>query len=152
LKEVKNADFSHSATTLWLVKRRLISGEAVYRVLRVDVERKLQTKLRKLVTEKAQSKEYRIEPYSFLTADQDDQIFTIDVAETDFSKIEAEIENGLANDKAENYEDLLNSWAYVIQVKHKASSLYGFRKISNLNQTKKVISYVSFLFQNHLLQ
>lgn len=151
LNDLRKADFRQWVTTLWLVKRRLATGEANYSVLRVDTERGLQSKLRKLLTEKVQGKDYKIEPYSFITADQDDQVYTIDVADTDFGKIEAEIENGLDNDKAEDYEDLLNSWAYVIQVKHKESSLYGLRKINTLNQTKKLNSFASFLFQNHLL-
>jgi hypothetical protein len=151
LKELKNADFRQWVTTLWLAKRRLFAGDATYVLLRVDTEKKLQTKLRRMLTDRIQGKNYKIEPYSFLTADQDQQIFTIDAADTDFKKIEGEISNGLDNAKAENYEDLLNSWAYVIQVKHKAASLYGFRKISSLTQAKKVNSFASFIFQNHLL-
>jgi len=151
LKELKAADFRRWVTTLWLVKRHLSGGEAGYSVLRVDTEKKLQSKLRTIITEKVQGREYKIEQYSFLSADQDDLVFTIDVAETDFSKIKAEIENGLDNSKAENYEDLLNSWAYVIQVKHKDTSLYGLRKINSLTQAKKITSFASFIFRNHLL-
>ena len=74
------------------MKRRLTGGDAGYSVLRVDTERKLQSKLRKILTEKVQGKEYKIDQYSFLSADQDDMVLTIDIAETDFSKIEVEIE------------------------------------------------------------
>lgn len=151
LKELREADFRRWTTMFWLVKRRLSGGDAGYSVLRVDIQKKLQSKLRKILTEKVQGQTYKMEPYAFLSADQDDRVFTIDVAETDFSKIEAEIDNGLDNEKAKDYEDLLNSWAYVIQVKHKDTSLYGLRKISSLTQAKKITSFASFIFQNQLL-
>ena len=38
-----------------------------------------------------------------------------------------------------------------MQVKHKDISLYGLRKINSLTQAKKITSFASFMFQNHLL-
>ncbi|MEO5954990.1 MAG: DUF4868 domain-containing protein, partial [Nitrospiraceae bacterium] len=114
LAGLRKVDLKTWMTTLWLVKRRLIHREASYSVIRVDTDKKLQTKLKKMVTEKTHGPNHHLEEYSFLNADQDDRVFTIDAGETDFQKIQAEIAKGLANKKATAFDDLLNSWAYVI--------------------------------------
>lgn len=144
-------DFSAWHTTLWLVKRRLSGRDALYSVLRVDTDTKLQTKLKKTITDKVQGKKYQLEEYSFLTSDQDEHVYTMDTAENDFSKIQQEIEKGLQNKKADTFDDLLNSWAYVVKLENDGQTVYGFRKVSDLTQAKKVNSVASLLFQNHLL-
>lgn len=151
IANLRQTDFKTWTTTLWLVKRRLIDKGALYSVLRVDTDQKLQTKLKKSITDKVQGKHYRLEEYSFLTSDQDDHVYTMETAENDFHKILQEIEKGLQNKKAEKFEDLLNSWAYVVKIENGGQSVYGFRKISTLTQAKKVTRIASLLFHNDLL-
>jgi hypothetical protein len=86
-----------------------------------------------------------------LSADQDDRIFTLESSETDFVKIQAEINKGLANRKASTYDELLNSWAFVIELNKGDQTIYGMRKVNSLTQAKKVASLSSFLFQKSLL-
>lgn len=151
LAALRKLDLKKWGTTLWLVKRRLVDKEAAYSVIRVDTDKKLQAKLKQMVTGKTHGTDYHLEEYSFLNADQDDRTFTIDTGETDFSKIQAEIAKGLANEKAKAFADLLNSWAYVIEVRHDHKSVYGFRKINSLTQAKKVHSLASYIFREQLL-
>jgi len=137
---------------MWLVKRKLSAKQAIYSVLRVDTNDKLQTKLKKTVAGKIQDKRYQCEEYSFLSADQDDDcLLTIGVDETDFKMIQAEIGNGLDNPKATTYEDLLDSWGYVVELRGGNEAIYGFRKISSITKAKKVHSKASLLFKNQLL-
>jgi hypothetical protein len=151
LAGLRKMDLKAWATTLWLVKRRLIERGASYSVIRVDTDKKLQAKLKKMVTDKTHGTTYHLEEYAFLNADQDDRVFTIDSAETDFQRIQAEIQKGLANEKAKAFGDLLNSWAYVIEVRHDHKAVYGFRKINSLTQAKKVHSLASYIFRDQLL-
>lgn len=146
MAHLRQVDFKSWITTLWLVKRRLVAQVAHYSVLRVEADKKLQSKLKAAVTGRIQAKNYKLEEYDFLTADQDDQIFTIDSSETDFIGIQAEIDKGLSNKKVEKYEDLLDSWAYVVKLTHDESAVYGLRKISKLNKATKVKGVASTLF------
>ena len=150
-EKLRKTDFSKWVTTMWLVKRRLIEKQATYSVLRVDTDAKLQTKLKKKVADKIQGKDHHCEEYSFLSADQDDCVLTINAEETDFKAIMAEIAKGLGNPKATTYEDLLNSWAYVIELWDSNGAIYGFRKINSITKAKKARSLSSLLFKNHLL-
>lgn len=135
----------------WLVKRRLVAKQAHYNVFRVDTETKLKTKLRNLVLEKI-SQNYRIEEYSFVSEDQDDQLYTIEVAKTDFQMILLEIEKGLGNPKVTEYKELLNSWAYVVELRHGEQKVSALRKINSLTQPKKVRGIQWLLFQGTILE
>ena len=143
MTHLRQTEFKPWATTLWLVKRRLdVHRKAHYLVLRVDVDKKLQNKLKKAVTDRIQGADYNLGNYDFLTADQDDRLLTIESAETDFTKIQAEVDKGLENKKVEKYEDLLDSWAYVIKLEHQDSAVYGVRKINKFTRATKVKAVV----------
>lgn len=102
LAHLRQTDFKNWVTTLWLVKRRLlVNKKAHYSVLRVDVDKKLQNKLKRAVTDRIQGTDYKLEEYDFLTCDQDNRLFTIDSAETDFIRIQIEIDRGIENKKVE---------------------------------------------------
>jgi hypothetical protein len=133
------------------VKRRLIAQTAHYYVLRVDVDKKLQDKLKKAVTGKIQDTDYRFEEYNFLTADQDNRVFTIESGDTDFVKIQAEVEKGLENRKVEKYEDLLDSWAYVVKLEYDGNIVYGSRKINKFTRATKISSISYFIYENQRL-
>lgn len=152
IAHLRQTDFKPWTTTLWLVKRRLdLHKKAHYSVLRVDVDKKLQDKLKKAVTERIQGVEFKLEEYEFLTEDQDGRLFTIETAETDFAKIQTEVDKGLENKKVEKYEDLLDSWACVIKLEHQGSVLYGVRKINKFARATKVKAVSYFIFENKRL-
>jgi len=151
ISHLRKIDFKPWATTIWLVKRRLIAQTAHYSVLRVDVEKKLQEKLKKAVTGKVQDADYRFEEYNFLTADQDNRIFTIGSGDTDFVKIQAEVEKGLENRKVEKYEDLLDSWAYVVKLEYDGNVVYGSRKINKFTRATKISAVAYFIYENQKL-
>lgn len=152
ITHLRQTDFKPWTTTLWLVKRRLdLHKKAHYSVLRVDVDKKLQDKLKKAVTERIQGVDFKLEEYEFLTDDQDGRLFTIETAETDFTKIQTEVDKGLENKKVEKYEDLLDSWACVIKLEHQGSVLYGVRKINKFARATKVKAVSYFIFENKKL-
>jgi hypothetical protein len=149
---LRKADFKHWHTTLWLVKRRLGPDKnALYSVLRVDLDKRLQTKLKNAVIARVQGVDYSLEEYDFLTADQDDRLLTVESDETDFAEIQAEVDRGTANKRAEEYEDLLNSWAYVIKVEHDDDALYAVRKINKLTRPVKLKAVDFLIFENKKL-
>jgi hypothetical protein len=49
------------------------------------------------------------------------------------------------------YQELLNSWSYVVQLEHGSDRLYAWRKISTLTQPKKVQSRQATFFVEHKL-
>ncbi|MBP6421461.1 MAG: DUF4868 domain-containing protein [Propionivibrio sp.] len=152
LKQLRQADLKAWTVSMWLVKRRLdVQKVAHYSVVRVDLDKKLQAKLKRAVVERVQGKEYKLDEYDFLTADQDDRLLTINVSDTDFSKVQAEVDKGLANKKVEQYEDLLDSWAFVVKLVHDGNAVYGVRKINKFTQATKVGAVSYFLFEDKKL-
>lgn len=152
IAHLRRVDFKPWHATLWLVKRRLdVDKQAHYSVLRVDLERRLQTKLKKAVTDRIQGADYKLDEYDFLTADQDDRLLTVESKETDFVRIQTAVDKGAANKKAETYEDLLNSWAYVIKLEHDGGIVYAVRKINKLTRPVKLRAVDYLIFEDKKL-
>jgi len=151
LKKIQRIDFKGWHTNLWLVKRHLSGREAVYSVVRVETDSKLNRRLKGAITSRLQGKDMVLEEYTFLSSDQDNRIFTLDSSETDFVKIEEEIKKGIDNPRAIKYEQLLNSWALVIELRKDDEAIYGMRKINALTQAKKVNSLTSLFFRDDML-
>ena len=152
IANLRQIDFKAWHTTLWLVKRRLdVQKKAHYSVLRVDLDRKLQNKLKMAITDRIQGAEYKLDEYDFLTADQDDRLLTIESQETDFAEIQVEVDKGFSNKKVEKYEDLLDSWAYVIKLEHDVGAVYGVRKINKFTRSVKMKAVSYFIFEDKKL-
>lgn len=150
-KKLKSMDFAKWAVTFWLVKRRTVQREAIYSVLRVDIEARLQKRFRNYVAQQLQGRNFHLAEYDFSNADTDDVLLTLASDTTDFPKVEQAIEQGFDNERARNYSDLLKSWAYVIHFEHSAGHVYAWRKINAMTQPKKVESRKVLFFQNHRL-
>lgn len=151
LKAVKVIDLKKWTVTFWLVKRYVANHAAHYSVLRVNTDAKLQKRLRGYVANQLQGKDFHLAEYDFNNADGDDTLFTITADATDFPKVEKAINAGFDNAIASEYQDLLNSWAYIIQLEHGNDRLYAWRKISTLTQPKKVQSRQATFFVEHKL-
>ena len=61
------------------------------------------------------------------------------------------IDQGFDNPLAQEYNELLNSWAYVVQFEKGKERLYAWRKINAMTDPKKVKSKKATFFQNHRL-
>lgn len=146
MQTLRNTDFKDWVATFWLVKRKLVTQHAKYTVLKVDTDTKLEVKLKKAVTSKISSKDYKLDEYDFLTADQDESLLTINSSDTDVTLIQTEIDKGTANKKVEKYEDLLDSWSMVIKLEHQGKAIYAYRKINKLTNSTKLshVSYIQF--------
>lgn len=144
MQTLRATDFKHWVATFWLVKRKLSQQQAKYAVLKVDTDARLEQKLKKAVTSQILDKDYQLDAYDFLTADQDNGLLTIDSAATDVTLIQTEIDKGTANPKVEQYEDLLDSWAMVIKLELQDKAIYAYRKINKLNHSTR-LSHISFI-------
>lgn len=151
LKTIKALDFGQWSASFWLVKRKTAQREANYSVLRVDIDAKLQKRFKKYVQQQLQGKDFHVTEYDFNNADGDDTLFTIAAEATDFPKVEAEINAGFDNQRAQEYDELLNSWAYVVLFESGNDRLYAWRKINAMTQPKKVVTQKVMFFQNHKL-
>lgn len=150
-KKLKAFNLKEWTPTFWLVKRKAVHREASYSVVRVEIDTKLTNRLRGYVNRQLQSRDFHLEAYEFTNADTDDVLLTIDADATDFSKVESAIDQGFDNPLAKEYDELLNSWAYVVQFVKGKESLYAWRKISGLSDPKKVIAKNATFFSNHKL-
>lgn len=150
-KAIKAFNLQKCAVTFWLVKRRLPNHTAHYSALRVNTDAKLQKRLKGYFADQLQGKDFHLTEYDFNNSDGDDTLFTITADATDFPKVEAAINAGFDNPIANEYQDLLNSWAYVVQLEHGNDRLYAWRKISTLTQPKKVQSRQATFFVEHKL-
>ena len=150
-KKLKSMDFSQWTVTFWLVKRKTAQREAVYSVLRVDIDAKLKRRFRGYLKQQLQGRDFHLDEYDFSNADTDDVLLTLDSDATDFPKVEQAIKQGFENQRAKEYKDLLNSWAYLIHLEHDSEDVYAWRKINAMTQPKKVESRKVLFFQNHRL-
>lgn len=151
LKTIKSLDFEQWSASFWLVKRKAIHRESHYTVLRVDIDAKLQKRFRGYLKQQLQSKDFYVAEYDFNNADGDDTLFTITADATDFTKIEAAINGGFDNPHATEYDELLNSWAYVVLFEKGNNRLYAWRKINAMTQPKKALTQKATYFHNHKL-
>lgn len=151
LKAIKAIDLKKWTATFWLVKRYMTNHAANYSVLRVNTDPKLQKRLSGYVASQLQGKDFYLAEYDFNNGDGDDTLFTITADATDFPKVEAAINAGFDNAIAKEYQELLNSWAYVVQFEHGNDRLYAWRKINTLTQPKKVQSRQAIFFVEHKL-
>ncbi len=150
LKTLRKSDFTHWHSTLWLIKRTLESQVAKYKVMRIDAEEKLLKKLKNSAVRRIGDSKYQLQEYDFVTADQDENLLTIEASETDFAKIHEEIKKGLSNAKVDRAEDLKGAWAYVLQLTLNDQTVFALRKISQLNTAAKLTG-LSALFDNKKL-
>jgi hypothetical protein len=151
LKTLKTLNLAHWIATFWLVKRKTIRHEANYSVLRVDIDSKLRKRFNGYLKKQLQTQDFHLESYEFSNADTDDVLLTLDADATDFPKVEKAIDQGFDNPVAKEYQELLNSWAYVVQFENGKDRLYAWRKINAMTNPKKVKSKKATFFQNHQL-
>lgn len=151
LNALKAAELKNWTATFWLVKRYMASHAAHYSVLRVNTDAKLQKRLKGYVIDQLQGKNFHLSEYDYSNADGDDTLFTIAADATDFPQVVDAINTGFDNAIAKEYQELLNSWAYVVQLELGNDHLYAWRKISTLTQAKKVQSRKATFFVEHKL-
>lgn len=152
LKELKAFNLAKCEVTFWLVKRRPAQREATYTVLRVDIDEPLKKRFRGYVKSQLQTRDFHVEEYAFTNADTDDVLLTIGADTTDFKLVQTAIDSGFKNQRAQEYSQLLNSWAYVVQFECESGCFYAWRKINALTQPKRAISTKVLLFKNHKLE
>lgn len=151
-RKLKALNVSEWTPIFWLVKRKaLVHREAGYSVLRANIDTKLARRLRGYVKQQLQTRDFKVHAYDFNNADTDDVLLTLETGATDFPKIEAEIVRGFDNALVQQYEELLGSWAYVVQFKKGDDSLYAWRKIGGATDPKKIISKGATFFSDHKL-
>ncbi len=151
LNKLKSLQLQEFNPALWIVKRSLRALTADYSVLSVKTERKLQQKLTNILAGGV-TLANRVEPYEYLTADQEeDTVLTLDMSETDLGNISEQIAGGSDNPRIEEPDELFDSWAYVIELRRKAESLLGLRKISDGWKLKQKEKFYTTLLRNGVL-
>lgn len=151
LKKIKNIDLAAWTPTFWLVKRKAVDREAQYSVLRVNTDAKLKRRFKGYLKQQLQTRDFHLESYDFSNADSDDVLFTVGKDATDFPKVEAAIEKGFDIPTAQEFDQLLNSWAYVVQFERDKERLYAWRQINAITDPKKVKSKKATFFKDHKL-
>ncbi|MBK9219391.1 MAG: DUF4868 domain-containing protein [Uliginosibacterium sp.] len=149
LKTVKALELKQWKASFWLVKRKAVNRDASYNVLRVDIDSKLQNRFRGYLKVQLQSRDFHLAEYDFNNADGDDTLFTISADATDFTKVEQEINKGFDNPLVTKYDELLNSWAYVVLFENGTDRLYAWRKINAMTQPKKAVTQKATYVRNH---
>ena len=150
LRTLQQADWSGASVSLWIVKRRLADRRARYDVLGVDIDTRLQQRLRGEVGELVLQPR-RTAAYEFVSEDQDDTVLTLGSEETDFPLIETQIERGLDAPRAKSLDDLLNSWCYVVRLQRRDSSVHAVKKTAAQSSTRRVRGLRNLLWEGHML-
>lgn len=151
LKRLKGADLSNAPTSLWVLHRDLKDGEASYKIARVNIDAKLEGKLRYLLANHV-DRANELRPYEFESADQDDQILVHTIAGTDFADILPVILSGTDAPVVEKMEELNGAWATLI-VSHRFPDdpVIAFRKAPERWSVKRLNSFYNVAFANNTL-
>ena len=132
---------------MWLVHRTLRSGEASYRVSRVDVELSLEKKLLRMIENHVERSNVA-EPYEFESTDQDERMFVHSIDGTDFPLIAAEIMKGLDAPKVKSVDEFANATGTVISIEvGKQNTLFAFRRRPEAWNLKKLSGWVNAIFK-----
>lgn len=151
VKSIKKFNFSMWSASFWLIKRKQSKKEFDFTVLRAEIDTKLQQRFIKYLKEQLQTKDFHIAEYDFNNADGEDTLFTIDADATSFSYVETAIENAFENLRVKKYDELLNSWAYVVLFERGEEKIYAWRKINSMTQPKNIKTKKAIFFQNERL-
>jgi hypothetical protein len=135
-KKLKSFSFTKSTVTFWIVQRSLKKKVAKYTVKNVQIDESLELKLRSIISNKVR-KSNNYTQYEFFTADADDNLLTINSNETDFDILVEQINDGADGKTVKTNDDLYGSWAYIIKIENKTSSLLAFKKIEEIWDVKK---------------
>lgn len=146
LKKLKALTLSKATTSFWVVKRKATKEAFTYSVLRVDIDSKLSRRLKEYMKSQFQDREVNLEAYDFNTADPDEKLLTLDSDSTDFTLVEKAIDSGFANARAKNYDELLDSWAYVVLFELDGQRVFAWRKINSLNSTRASMTRMPLIF------
>ncbi|MCI0720276.1 MAG: DUF4868 domain-containing protein [Acidobacteria bacterium] len=157
-KKLREAELAKWHVTFWIVKRKPVQRGAAYSVLRVDIDTRLTKRLKGYVRNQVQSKDFHLAKYEFSNVDTDDVLLTLDSDATDFVKVEGAIRqvrsavsDAFKNARVTQYDQLLNSWAYVVEFEHGEERLFAWRKINAMTQPKAVRSTKALLWRNQQL-
>jgi len=151
LKTLTSLDLKDWAATFWIMRRRLRSKETFYEAVRVNIDKKLERRLKGYATGQLQGTAWKAIEYSFTNADTDDVILTLGEEDCDFPKVREAIGLGFDNPSVKEYQELLSAWAYVLQLTKGNRTLYGCRKITAATDPKRIISKAASFFENHRL-
>jgi len=151
LAHLKGLNLDRAHATLWVIKRDLKAAVASYEVACVKTDQKLQRKLREIVARAVHAANH-VQPYEYLTADHDDDTaLAVNVSDTDLPAILDQISEGSDAQQAHEAKDLLDSWAYAIEVSIGSERVLAVRKISEGWKLKQQQKTFSAIFQNHML-
>lgn len=153
LKEIKKVNLDSLAVELWIIKRKLISNKAQYETLFVKTNNDLKKHLKNIVKNRIETSN-NVEPYQYITDDQDDsELLGCDAKGTDFYQIEKLLDANGQYQEIQEIGDLYNSWAYVISINDasKSQRIYAVRKIPEGWKIKRLERFISTIFQGRVL-
>lgn len=151
LNKLKIIEWDSASVSFFVVKRKLIQRCAKYDVFHVNIDENLRKKLRGIATEKIKKSNVVIE-YEFNTADLDDKLLSLPIADTDLQEI---LQNLLADEDPPTvgqYDALLGSWLYIARLDiNDQQPLFFARRISEGWTTKKVMQLINMVYQHNML-
>ncbi|MGH9932115.1 MAG: Kiwa anti-phage protein KwaB-like domain-containing protein, partial [Pyrinomonadaceae bacterium] len=117
----------------------------------VDTEAKLKKKLLNIVSNSIE-KSNDVRKYDYVTTDQDDDALAVTVKETDFVAISEKIAAGADAPSAKRSDDLLDAWAYIIDLAIPNKKVLAFKKVTESWNLKKKGPVYNLIFENAKLK
>jgi len=137
--------------SFYVIKRKVVNRNASYMVFHVNVDEKLQNKLRDTAARKVCASN-DVREYDFSTTDLDDDVLGIETSETDMQNIITSITNDNKTMQARKVEDLYDAWMYIARLElNNSPSFYFARQISGSWNMKKALSVSNILWKEQIL-
>jgi hypothetical protein len=148
--KLKQTTLTNASISFYVIKRKMSDKTASYSVFHVNIDKKLQSKLRNVACNKI--KECNdVREYDFSTADLDEEMLGIETSETDMQAIIDSVANPNTIKEAKNVEDLYDAWMYLVRIDSGSSVLYYARQISGAWNVRKIQSISNLIWKDHIL-
>lgn len=147
LHSLTNFNYKESTVTLWVVFRRLRNRKAIYTAKSIDIGDELAEKLNLILKDKVKDSN-QVAPYEYISTDQDETVLGIDSEETDFNRILEQIESGADQPKIQEFEEIVDAWAYVIKLQYHGEKILGFKRVKTKSELKKANFFVNAVFRD----
>ena len=150
-KQLKETALENAVVSFYVVKRKMTARTAAYSVFHVDVDKKLQDRLRSAAVRKITNSN-NVREYEFSTTDLDDEVLGIETSETDMQQIIIGISSDEKTRQATKVEDLYDAWMYIscLDIEN-LPPLYFARQISGAWNIKKISSLSSLIWKDQIL-
>lgn len=149
LDKLKSLRLKNANSNLWIVQRSK-DALAPYNVKSVSTDKQLQSKMKEVVIQSIQNCK-EIHDYHYNAHREDGDVLFLEGEGTDFPSLSKQMSKGFDSLKVTQIEELLQAWAYIIELRNYNGRVFAFKKIIDGWSVEKQNTLSNMIFQKQML-